>query len=496
MKNKLESAIKSFELKHDKIMRGKRRDELLSIIKGMEFFCHNTDISIPRRSVCCFNHYIGLPEKKHLVGYQDIMNHTTKKFEKKPILESRIHTIYDYQSGGYVEDGQKFEGLFELLQTELFIWIKKATGMGASEFILRYISWKALSSDEWSGYQVIIITGARIQIAIDLIKRMRDYFPEIIFDEKETVIKLNGCKIEAYPSNHSDTARGLPKVCFILVDEGDFFSKKEQTVVRDSMERYIGKTPPQIVWVSTPNLPDGLFDKMEKEKNSIYHRIFWHFTLGMNKIYGEQEIEIAKLSPSFPREYGLQYGIGLGNLFPKELMDRITREYDLELKDGRKIIFLDPAWGSSKFAYLGVEWINGVGYVKICRERERPSPESMFNELKELYSKGWNDFRCDSAQAVVINFLEAERIPVERVVFKDKLNDMVERTLDSIRDETMMIHPSFSSPLIHQMISITMNEKGHPDKRKLSFDSGDCFMMSCLENKESSEFEGENIGND
>jgi hypothetical protein len=39
-------------------------------------------------------------------------------------------------------------------------------------------------------------------------------------------LELNGCRIEAYPSNH------------ILLDEADFFRKGEQEDVRHVSERY------------------------------------------------------------------------------------------------------------------------------------------------------------------------------------------------------------------------------------------------------------------
>lgn len=43
------------------------------------------------------------------------------------------------------------------------------------------------------------------------------------FDTRETVLELNGVHIEAYPSHHLDSMRGLPNVSFILLDEADFF---------------------------------------------------------------------------------------------------------------------------------------------------------------------------------------------------------------------------------------------------------------------------------
>ena len=52
---------------------------------------------------------------------------------------------------------------------------------------------------------------------------------------------------------------------FILIDEGDFFRKGEQEDVRHVSQRYIAKSDPYIVMISTPNAPDGLFERIEKE---------------------------------------------------------------------------------------------------------------------------------------------------------------------------------------------------------------------------------------
>ena len=109
-----------------------------------------------------------------------------------------------------------------------------------------------------------IVTGPRIDLAIALIDRMKKLFASskgvaTVFDTKETVIELNGVKIEAFPSHHLDATRGLPNVSFILLDEADFFPPGQQADARDVSERYIAKSNPCIVMVSTPNSPDGLF---------------------------------------------------------------------------------------------------------------------------------------------------------------------------------------------------------------------------------------------
>jgi hypothetical protein len=83
--------------------------------------------------------------------------------------------------------------------------------------------------------------------------------------------------------------------------------QQQQQDARDVSERYIAKSNPYIAMVSTPNAPDGLFERIEKEAEDtcLYKRIFLDYTYGIGKIYTAEEIEKAKQSPSFEREYNL-----------------------------------------------------------------------------------------------------------------------------------------------------------------------------------------------
>jgi hypothetical protein len=49
-----------------------------------------------------------------------------------------------------------------------------------------------------------------------------------------------------------------------LLDEADFFPRGQQADARDVSERHIAKSNPYIVMVSTPNAPDGLFERIKK----------------------------------------------------------------------------------------------------------------------------------------------------------------------------------------------------------------------------------------
>ena len=91
---------------------------------------------------CCFNHIIGLPKKNE---------------EDKP--------FYDYE-----------KLLFDTLQQHKHVWIKKATGLGITEFMLRYMAWLCLRNNDLNGTQMCIVTGPRIDFAITLIDRMKRLF--------------------------------------------------------------------------------------------------------------------------------------------------------------------------------------------------------------------------------------------------------------------------------------------------------------------------------
>jgi hypothetical protein len=106
------------------------------------------------------------------------------------------------------------------------------------------MAWLCLKDNTLSGSQMCIVTGPRIDLAIALIDRMKKLLSSssnglatTTFNTKETVIELNGVKIEAFPSHHLDAMRGLPNVSFILLDEADFFPPGQQQDARDVSER-------------------------------------------------------------------------------------------------------------------------------------------------------------------------------------------------------------------------------------------------------------------
>jgi hypothetical protein len=313
---------------------------------------------------CCFNHLIGLPKKN-----------------------GQDQPFFDYE-----------KLLFDVLQQRKHIWIKKATGLGITEFMLRYMAWLCLRNDVLNGTQMCIVTGPRIDLAITLIDRMKYLFTNnglVSFDSKETVIELNEVHIEAYPAHHLDAMRGLPDVSFILLDEADFFPPGQQQDARDVSERYIAKSNPWIVMVSTPNVPEGLFEKIEREPENtcLYNRLFLDYTYGLDKIYTREEISLAQKSPSFEREYNLKYLGKIGNVF--HTLDTeaaiVTQQQGQEMLDWSTTMMIgrsmgiDVAWGdTSKFAISITQYRNNKVEVFYAESFDKPQMNQIINHILQL----------------------------------------------------------------------------------------------------------------
>lgn len=239
-----------------------------------------------------------------------------------------------------------------------------------------------------------IVTGPGIEPAISLINRMKRLFQgKVYFDTKETVIELNGVRIVAFPSHNLNTMRGLEKVSFILFDEADFFARSEQTDARHIAERYIIKSGPFIVFVSTPNAPGGLFDTIEREPEStcMYKRIKLDYKCGLGKIYSYEEIERGMSSSSFEREYNLKYIGTEGNVFSTKAIEEAIVEYDTE--DDMINYYspvsmgIDCGFGSSPFGIVIARLVDGKVQVVFADEFERPDYNEMLEKVIELRYK-------------------------------------------------------------------------------------------------------------
>jgi late competence protein required for DNA uptake (superfamily II DNA/RNA helicase) len=66
--------------------------------------------------------------------------------------------------------------VLDTLDKHMHVFIKKSTGLGISELFLRYMAWLCLKDNSLSGSQMCLVTGPRIDLAINLIDRMKRLF--------------------------------------------------------------------------------------------------------------------------------------------------------------------------------------------------------------------------------------------------------------------------------------------------------------------------------
>lgn len=178
--------------------------KLLSRLRGKPFWIWNEEqhaqLYNETKGQCCSNDIVG-----------------------RPIKNKKAMSLFDYE-----------KLLFDILFTSKndadfknkHLWILKATGLGISELMLRIIAWLCTRNNDYNDSQVVIVTGPNIDLAVGLIRRLKKIFFNrlgIIFEDKETVLNLNGCHIQTYPSNHIDSFRSLSNPKFILLDESDMW---------------------------------------------------------------------------------------------------------------------------------------------------------------------------------------------------------------------------------------------------------------------------------
>ena len=89
------------------------------------FWCKN---SLSKKKNCCFWHFIGSPERDDI-----------------------YHPVYEYE-----------QILLDELERTKCISCYKATGLGITEFMIRWILWKSLTDDFFFGKEAIIVTGPNV----------------------------------------------------------------------------------------------------------------------------------------------------------------------------------------------------------------------------------------------------------------------------------------------------------------------------------------------
>src|ERR671936_1277304 len=113
------------------------------------------------------------------------------------------------------------------------------------------------------------------------------------------------------------------------------------------------------------------------------------YTYGIGRIYTAGEIEKAKTSPSFEREYKVKYLGKIGNVFH-------TKDIEAAIEKGRKYnpdnfnpyysftsrsMGIDPAYDSSAFGIVVTQFEDGIVQILYAEEYRRPDYNEMMSTI-------------------------------------------------------------------------------------------------------------------
>ena len=225
---------------------------------------------------CCFNHILSLPTKG-----------------------AKQYPLFNFQ-----------QIIFDTIEQNKNVWIKKARGIGFTTLMLRYISWKILSSTELDYKSIYIISAGNGNSSEDVTSKFKN-----LFEKKFPLIKL-GSKFTDYwlrntwikiLSNINFKDIDVHDTSYVIIDEADYLDGSGQTILEQEFLHPDNKSNCKVIMASTPNRTGGLFEKIENERNSSYVKLKLDYSCGLGTIYNESFIQEKKLDPEFEREYNLKY---------------------------------------------------------------------------------------------------------------------------------------------------------------------------------------------
>ena len=169
----------------------------LSVLKGLPFWVFDKEIHRQQAKAskgnCCIQHVLGLP-----------------------IKNGKEFPLFDFQ-----------KQIFDYLEEYQNIWIKKARGIGVTTFLIRYLVWKILYSNELDGKSIFIISGTREEFANYVKKKMEDLFlprfPNVVLDSTYTELWSNKTWIKVMPTKNIKDVRGYMDVAYLFIDEEEHF---------------------------------------------------------------------------------------------------------------------------------------------------------------------------------------------------------------------------------------------------------------------------------
>ena len=295
-----------------------------------------------------------------------------------------------------------------------------------TELILRFLTWKIVSSNELEYKNVFIVSGTHSTHAHDVKERMQNLFrnkiPLLSLDSKFTDLWIKNTNVKIFPSRNSKDLRGYADVAYLFLDEADYWLDSEVSELLHAITRYEEKSNCNTIMCSTRNRPDGLFQGIEKDPNSKYKKIILDYTVGLGKIYGPEEIKKKMQEPEFPREYQGMYLGRIGNIFSSSQISfctKLAEEFSIEKIPislyTLKSVGIDPGFSSSSTGIVELEHIknNGEHIIRVidCHLIDKGDPNKIVELCWDIYKKyGYMNtaFFIDGSNAAMTNLLKIE----------------------------------------------------------------------------------------
>ena len=339
-----------------------------------------------------------------------------------PVKNGIEHPIYDYELE-----------FIKAIEDNQHVWCKKARGIGATEMLIRYLSWKALVNTELENKTIFIVAGTREEFANEIKERMERLFPEeyrdVIHDSKYTQTFINKTRFKIFPSKNLKDMRGFIDVAYLFIDEGDYFNPKEQNEIKYVIKSYEEKSKGKIILVSTAGEAGGLFETIENDSNSDFYKHYMLVNKGQGKIFDDKFLEEQKIKDPafFAREYEGKYGYGMGNVFLPYEIENCCSLYNNSIAVPPQVnencsisMGIDPGFGSSNFGITILQLEDNILKVMYAKEYARPSYEQMISLIGQLrFQYKPNKIYVDGAKPDFIKSLKIqfrENIDYESVI--------------------------------------------------------------------------------
>jgi hypothetical protein len=358
-----------------------------------------------------------------------------------PKKNDEVHPLYDYEL--------EFK---DIIESNQHVWTKKARGIGATTFLTRYLGWLAVSSNRLKDKAIFIIAGTREEFANVIKKKIEKLFDikykHLIRDSKYTECYINDVWFKVFPTKNLDDVRGYTDVAYLFIDEGDSFKPLERDQLLFVVKAYQEKSRGKIILVGTAGPSGGLFESIENDPKSVFHKHFMLVNKGRGKIFDDKFLDEQKENdPAFyAREYEGKYGYGLGNVFLYEEIEQcLTTEQAIPNDSCSVSLGIDPGFGSSKFAITALQLEDNVLKVLYARQYEKASYEAMIQLVTQLRYKY-------KPQKVYVDKANPDFIRSLKTQFNES-QDYESIIQDANRDKVNYEHRMFVCP-------VSFNEKG------------------------------------